>query len=210
MPQPGSSNKRFRFWFAPLTKSNLIRYVGAQASAKDSFLLVILASMAVPVGAWLIKLGWQYLTQTALGPTSAANSPFSIQRIDANFKLSHHYPVLFENQVFDCANSVLCGVLNQHKQDRQQVFVYVDDGVNKGNPQLCQQISTYFQHHRSELTLVAPPQVIAGGEAAKQYSQIEQMYQQMLRHQLDRHSCVLVAVQYLMRLVLPVQLFIGG
>ncbi|MFT5261263.1 MAG: hypothetical protein ACI810_003025, partial [Gammaproteobacteria bacterium] len=25
MPQPGSSNKRFRFWFAPLTKSNLIR-----------------------------------------------------------------------------------------------------------------------------------------------------------------------------------------
>ncbi len=33
LESPGSSNKRFRSWFAPLTQSNLIRYRAEQSSA---------------------------------------------------------------------------------------------------------------------------------------------------------------------------------
>jgi 3-dehydroquinate synthase len=99
--------------------------------------------------------------------------------------------VLFENQVFDCANPVLCDLLKQSSKQGQKVFVFMDSGVDKSNPQLRQQINLYFQYYDAELELVAPPQVIVGGEAVKQFSQIESMYQHMLEHKLDRHSCVL-------------------
>jgi 3-dehydroquinate synthase len=166
-------------------------YVGAQAGAKGSFLLVILGSIALPAGAWLLKWTWQQFTQTRSMTASDVNPLAPIHRIDANFNVSHHYPVLFENQVFDSANPVLRDLLNQDRQAYQKVFIYLDAGVDKNNPQLCQKICAYFQHHRAVLDLVASPQIIAGGEAAKQDDQVKKMYQQMLHHQLDRHSCVL-------------------
>ena len=167
-------------------------YVGAQANANNSFLLVVLGSIAVPGGAWLLKLSWQQLGRFRLSSVISTDVTNPIRRIDANFNLSHRYPVLFVNQVFDHANSILCDLLKQVSPRPQKLFVFLDAGVDNTNPKLRQQISVYCQYHKTELELVAPPQVIVGGEVAKQYIQIESMYQQMLEHKLDRHSCVLV------------------
>ena len=169
-------------------------FIGAQARAEGSLLLVILGSVTVPGAALLLKGVWQqYLPKQTLANTRDATS---LSRIDACFTVSHHYPVLFDNRVFDSANPVLRNLLIQCRSSQnhhtcQNVFVYIDGGVHNTNPDLYQSICTYFQDHHTALRLVAQPKVIVGGENAKHHDHIEALYQQMLHHQLDRHSCVI-------------------
>jgi 3-dehydroquinate synthase len=185
-------------------------YVGAQAGAKDSFLLVVLGSIAVPALAWLLKSLWLMLfhsKQSVLSITAnqtvgkslvnaigndASSTITAIKTINAEFKIAHKYPVLFEHFVFACSNPVLRDLLQQGGTKHQPVFVYVDAGVDAANPQLCTQIDTYFNHYQADLQLLGSPTVIVGGEAAKQQNHINALYQQMLDHNIDRHCCVIV------------------
>ncbi|MFT4924970.1 MAG: 3-dehydroquinate synthase [Phenylobacterium sp.] len=175
-------------------------YVGAKAGAQSSLLLVIGGSIAVPAFAWLLKLVWQRFSGS--GSTSPASTSLAstskgitaIQTIHAEFKLAHHYPVLFENKVFNPTNPALRNVLSpQCPQSpvKQNVFIYIDEGVIQGNPALCDDIKGYFAHHSAALNLMANPEMIVGGEAAKQPEQIERIYQQLLNHKVDRHCCVI-------------------
>lgn len=168
-------------------------YIGAQAGVTNSFLLVLVGCVAVPGCAWLLNRA-VHKFKLWLGVSVAINEP--INKINASFKLSHSYPVLFENNVFDCESSVLCDVLNttpnSGKKNLQKVFVCLDSGVNKANPSLHQQICDYFLYHQNKLNLVSKPLVITGGEHAKKQSQVETLYQHMMDNKLDRHSCVLI------------------
>ena len=113
-----------------------------------------------------------------------------IKSISAEFTMRHHYPVLFDQDVFNYNNPLLCDLLANDNSQRL-VLVYIDNGVHRANPQLQAQITNYFDHHQSQLKLLASPLVIVGGEAAKTQQQIEQRYQQLLEYQVDRHCCVI-------------------
>ena len=113
-----------------------------------------------------------------------------IKSINAEFTVRHHYPVLFDYDVFNCNNPLLRDLLANDNAQRL-VLVYIDSGVHHGNPQLQGQICDYFDRHHTQLKLLAPPLVIEGGEAAKTQQQIEQRYHQLLEYQVDRHCCVI-------------------
>ncbi len=168
-------------------------YIGARAGVTNSFLLVVVGCVAVPGGAWLLNWSAHQLKHWLSAPKV---NNVAVNNINASFKLSHDYPVLFENKVFDCENPVLRDVLNRtagvERKDIQKVFVCLDSGLNKANPRLHKQICDYFLYHQRKLNLVSMPLIIPGGEHAKKQMQIETLYQHMMDSQLDRHSCVLI------------------
>lgn len=110
--------------------------------------------------------------------------------ISAEFTVRHHYPVLFDQDVFNHNNPLLCDLLAKDNGQRL-VLIYIDNGVNDANSRLQAKITDYFNHHHAQLKLLAQPLVIVGGEAAKTPQQIEQRYHQMLEYQVDRHCCVI-------------------
>lgn len=166
-------------------------YVGSEAGAQDSFLLVVFGSVAVPAGAWLFKGSCQRIFTVVDGQSATVRTSAAIERIDAKFVQPFHYPVLFEHNVFDAGKATLKNVLNPVGQGRQKAFVFIDSGVYKSDPQLSQHIVDYFNAHQDSLELLSLPAIVEGGEAAKQHRHIEHMYQQMLHSQLDRHGWVI-------------------
>ena len=50
---------------------------------------------------------------------------------------------------------------------RTKTLVFVDEGIVDGNPNLLEQISSYFRSREERINLVCPPKFIKGGEPAK-------------------------------------------
>src|SRR5690606_4587846 len=48
-----------------------------------------------------------------------------------------------------------------------------------------------FQQHHQYIHLKGQPLVVRGGEAIKQASQTDKLYQYLLKHQIDRHNVVI-------------------
>ena len=171
-------------------------YVGSAAGEQQSMLWLMVAAMAVPAGAWLVKVSWQYIFHGAQPVEGVSQQQGvsadgrTIDTINAEFDMHFHYPVLFENNVFALCNPVMVQTLARLEIDRFMVFV--DAGVAEGNPQLCDQIKGYFDHHGDAIALAGEPVVVVGGEAAKHPTRIDAVYQELLSHQIDRHNGVIV------------------
>lgn len=72
-------------------------------------------------------------------------------------------------------------------------MIFVDSFVAEANPQLLEQICTYFAAHPLQLELAAPPRIVAGGEAAKNdFGLVDGFMRLLLEHRMDRHSFVLI------------------
>jgi len=158
------------------------------------FILGLFASRVVlsPVFILLKRVNQQLSKLLGLhGRSNIFNKSKTITHIHATVNVSHQYPIMFENNVFELANPVLYNLLTKLLPGRQKIFIYLDSGVDSSNRQLRPQIHTFFEFHKEEFDLVALPKIINGGETAKQHSQIDRMYHDMLHHQLDRHSCVI-------------------
>ena len=121
-----------------------------------------------------------------------ANTPSSAQNLTASFSVAYHYPVIFDSDVFSKSNLTLSRLLKKPNGIRNGL-IWIDSGVLNAFPELNRRIEAYFRHHRCALNLVAPAQVVAGGEAAKQQGHIEAMYRFMLEQHIDRH-CVIIAI----------------
>jgi 3-dehydroquinate synthase len=108
----------------------------------------------------------------------------------SSVKHPKHYTTPIDS--ISATNVTLRDLLNQGHIGTRSVFVYIDSGVSQTNPTLCNQIIRYFEQHSQSLQLLNEPQIINGGEAAKQPHIIDGIYQQLLTHKVDRHNCVLV------------------
>ena len=184
-------------------------YVGAQADTNYSFLLIIGGGILIPAIAIALKFAWDHVSHPqqikksqdslykrlitpSLVSRNVTENNQTISTITVKFKLSHHYPLLFENKVFNPSNVVLRDLLNPTLKGQSKVLIYIDSGVIQENKHLPREITEYFNTFSNNIYLLSEPITIIGGEAIKQAQQIELIYRQLLDHKLDRHNYVLV------------------
>jgi 3-dehydroquinate synthase len=112
------------------------------------------------------------------------------QKISAGFE----FPIIFTRDALNPQNLALGGALDRLKEPgRRRAMVFMDEGVAHACPRLPEQVVKYFIHYRRRLALVAPPQLVPGGEAAKQSLQAAwRIVRILLAHHLDRHAFVII------------------
>ena len=112
-----------------------------------------------------------------------------IQRsIQANWQLR----VFFTENAFAPENPVLRDALAD--AGPRKALVVLEDSLAQAMPALEPLIENYFSAHASQLRLVHAPLFACGGESAKNSSTlVTEIYSQLQRHHIDRHS-YLIAV----------------
>jgi 3-dehydroquinate synthase len=100
--------------------------------------------------------------------------------------------VFFSENVFAPDNPVLRDALAD--AGPRKALVVLEDSLAQALPGLEPQIERYFAAHAPQVYLVRPPLFACGGERAKNSSAlVSEIYSQIQRHHLDRHS-YLIAV----------------
>ena len=100
--------------------------------------------------------------------------------------------VFFSENVFAPDNHVLRDALAD--TGPRKVLVVLEDSLAQAMPELERQIETYFAVHGHRVSLVRPPLFACGGERAKNSNAlVGEIYSQLQRHHVDRHS-YLIAV----------------
>lgn len=88
--------------------------------------------------------------------------------IPQTFSVGYTFPVVFTEGVFDSGNPVLAQMLTRlGEAGPHRVLAYVDAGVARAFPGLADQVAHYARAHADTIELLAPPQVVPGGEAIK-------------------------------------------
>ncbi|MEI8242790.1 MAG: 3-dehydroquinate synthase [bacterium] len=108
-----------------------------------------------------------------------------------SFAVPFSYPVHFARDVFNPASPLLASVFGPPDPGRpHRLAVFVDDGVVRATPQLPARMAAYFARRRG-FELLAPPEVIAGGERAKDgWHGVQHVMTQLGNLHLCRHSYV--------------------
>ncbi len=110
------------------------------------------------------------------------------------FTVSFRYPVYFTADALDPANPTLVdAIAHAEPERRHRIFVVVDGGVAAARPDLCATFARYAGAHPHALELTAPPEVVPGGERAKNDPSVTQrLHAQLHALRIDRHSFVVV------------------
>jgi 3-dehydroquinate synthase len=108
------------------------------------------------------------------------------------FSVRYEYPVCFTRDLFAPANrSLIEAISGGERARRPRLFLVVDRGVADAFPELIEEIQLFARTHREEVDLVAPPRVIAGGEACKNdLSLVVGLQEELASLAMDRHSFV--------------------
>ena len=100
--------------------------------------------------------------------------------------------VFFSENVFAPENQVLRDALAD--AGPRKALVVLEDALAQALPELEPQIEQYFALHAPQVRLVRPPLYVCGGERAKNSTGlVGEIYAQLQRHHVDRHS-YLIAV----------------
>ncbi|MEC7401029.1 MAG: 3-dehydroquinate synthase, partial [Verrucomicrobiota bacterium] len=120
--------------------------------------------------------------------------PSTYSTIRRNIRLDATHSVYFTKDSFSASNDTLADILQPHRKgERTKTLVYLDEGILDGNPNLRDQIESYFRSRDDRLNLVCPPVFIRGGEAAKNdLSLVEKIWSELNEHSMCRHSYVIV------------------
>jgi len=115
--------------------------------------------------------------------------------IQRSIQVGWRLRVFFTEDVFAPANLVLKTALgNDAGLASRKALVVLDESLAHARPDLARQIEDYFSAPDGNVKLASPPQVIEGGERAKNSPlQVAEIHSQIDRHHLDRHS-YLIAV----------------
>ncbi len=112
--------------------------------------------------------------------------------IERTINVPFHHRVFFTRSVFAPGNQLLANLITTASTQPSKALVVVDAGVAKAFPTLAESITSYFSTDSSPTRLVAPPLIVAGGEAAKQnLSLVDELYRLIEQHGIDRHSYVI-------------------
>lgn len=99
--------------------------------------------------------------------------------------------VFFSENVFAADNPVLRDALAD--TGPRKALVVVEDSLAQALPGLGPQIEQYFSNHTEKIRLVRPPLFAGGGELAKNsLAIVNEIYSQIHRHHVDRHSYLIV------------------
>lgn len=164
-------------------------YIGTMLAGQEAFWLIVISAMVLPglllLSSWLWSKKKKSLT-TPL-PTAALN-------LTAQFEISYQFPVIFSEQIFAPANPTLVELLNPQSTESAaatKVLIFADANLLQVNADLTKDIQRYFSFHQQQLVLLTLPIALTAGEQAKQQAVLDQLYQQLLHHGIDRHCWVL-------------------
>ncbi|WP_046220186.1 3-dehydroquinate synthase [Photobacterium halotolerans] len=170
-------------------------YVSLYSAESDPFFLVVAGSVLIPVIGWLLHRFWQRVTPVSAVSSTSHTQPSAteIETIKARFTVQYQYPVCFTHDVFSPSNSDLLTLLLRARREEaaQGCVLIVDQGVVNESPDWLERAQAYFQQHQQYIHLKGQPLVVKGGEAIKQVSQTDLLYQYLLNHQVDRHNVVI-------------------
>jgi len=111
-----------------------------------------------------------------------------VQRV----QITLEYPVVFTRDAFDPANPALAGVVGRREPDRRHRVVAIADGnVIAARPELAGELASYAAHHAGRIELVAPIEVIPGGEPAKDAAIRDGLWRRLAALRIDRHAYVI-------------------
>jgi 3-dehydroquinate synthase len=109
--------------------------------------------------------------------------------LERTISVSFAHRIFFTRAAFSPANPLLAEILAA-SNPRAKALAVIDQAVVHAFPKLPDQIASYFASNSAQL--VAAPLVIPGGEAVKNNRDlVEQIYGEIERHGIDRHSYVL-------------------
>lgn len=125
--------------------------------------------------------------QNQQGPRD--HEPAFINRISVPFE----YPVYFTRGVTEVENSLLCDTFGRLAEERRhRAAVYVDSGVADTHPGLIDQIKEYFHRYSDRIELTATPEIIPGGEVAKNnWKSVQDVMFAIGNLHLDRQSFII-------------------
>ena len=107
--------------------------------------------------------------------------------IQRSIQVSWQLRVFFTDDVFAPDNLILRDALADVAP--RKALVVLEDSLAQALPQLEHRIEKYFAAHAGAIQLVHSPLFLAGGEHAKNSSTlVGELYTQLHRHHLDRHS----------------------
>jgi 3-dehydroquinate synthase len=108
------------------------------------------------------------------------------------FSVRYDYPVYFTENLFAPDNPVFAQALARREPSkRHRVVVFVDANVAAGWPTLVHEIPAYAQGHGDCMELVAPPELVPGGEHIKnEPAQVTRLQHRLMQLGIDRHAFV--------------------
>ncbi|MDA7920417.1 3-dehydroquinate synthase [Verrucomicrobiales bacterium] len=113
--------------------------------------------------------------------------------IQRSIPITFQHRVAFTHGAFDVKNHALRDLVADACElgGASKVLILLDEGAAASNPELENQISTYFAKHADTLTLVGPPLKLQGGEPCKNdWSLVEKIWQAIEFHKVCRHSYI--------------------
>ena len=104
------------------------------------------------------------------------------------------FPVTFTQRLFAVENPVLVETLDRLGEGRRhRAVVFIDSQVAAAHPRLALQVRAYFLAHPHRLELALDPQIVPGGEAAKNgFALVEGFMRLLLENRMDRQSFVII------------------
>jgi 3-dehydroquinate synthase len=117
-----------------------------------------------------------------------------MQPIEQAVRVSFRYPVHFTTDLFSPNNRLLREVLavDGVPSGSTKVLCIVDSGVAEYHRALPGAITAYFEPPVRPLTLVAPPEIVNGGESVKNDpAQVMSVHKAIHEYGIDRHAYVL-------------------
>ncbi|MDA1098970.1 MAG: 3-dehydroquinate synthase [Proteobacteria bacterium] len=119
--------------------------------------------------------------------TEASSTETYVQR----FTMAVEYPVVFTEGLFEPGNPALADTVSRHEPGkRHRLFVILDGGVARAQPDLTARLAAYTDHHKARLELLAV-ELVQGGEGVKNQPDIvDGLLRRMQELAIDRHSYV--------------------
>ncbi len=114
--------------------------------------------------------------------------------IQRSIPITFQHRVAFTHGAFADTNHTLRDLLADAKglEGSAKVLVLLDSGVAQANPELSDDIVSYFSKHADIVKLVSDPMILPGGEPSKNdWSLVDKIWQAIEYHKICRHSFVI-------------------
>ncbi len=114
--------------------------------------------------------------------------------IHQQIAVSWDFPVTFTRDLFSVENPVLVETLDRLGEGRRhRAIVFIDGHVAAACPKISGQVRAYFNAHPKRLELACEPQIVPGGESAKNdFTLVEGFMRRLLECHIDRQSFVII------------------
>jgi 3-dehydroquinate synthase len=111
---------------------------------------------------------------------------------DQRFAVSFAYPVVFTHDLAAPDNPSLAWSVSRLDPTRShRALAVIDEGVARAWPDLPSRLEAYAQTHAHALQWVGPPEIVPGGEAAKNDPRlVDRLHARFQATHLDRHAYV--------------------